>query len=87
MGMVTGKRRLLDTPDFKFQNPSSVSGARCIYAISTRGSFWHKFIDGIFQCHYLHFCRVGRLKKVTICETSLANESLILGLALRLWYS
>ena len=85
--MVTGNRRLLGTLDFKFQNPSGVSDALCTYAIPTRGSFLHKFIDVIFQCHYLYFCRVGRLKRATLCEISLANESLILGLALRLWYS
>jgi hypothetical protein len=87
MMMVTGKSHLVGTLDFKFQIPSGVSGALCVYAIPTRGSFWHKFIDGIFQCHYLYFCWVGRLKKATLCEISLANVSLILGLALRLWYS
>lgn len=85
--MVTGKSRILDTLDFKFQNPSGVSGALCTYAIPTCGSFWHKFIDGIFQCNYLYFCQVERVKKATLFEISLSNESLILGLALRLCYS
>jgi hypothetical protein len=56
--LITGKRRLLGTLDFKFQNPSGVSDALCTYAIPTRGSFWHKSVDGIFSAIIFTFAEL-----------------------------
>jgi hypothetical protein len=75
MVKIKEKGRVVGTLDFISQNTSGVFGALCTYAIRTRGSFWHKFVDCIFQRHYLYFFWVFKDEEQTVSFNDLVRTA------------